>query len=246
MRTLWVAIVASMVTPYYGSLIILYAFLKPQNIECKCEQWARAWAAALVRAAGVELATVGMEQLDDHRPHIIVSNHQSWFDVLTLVGALPHGTRFVAKQELRSIPWFGKAWQACGHISIDRQDKAAAVDSLRTAGRLIRERSSNIVMFAEGTRSGTGELQQFKNGAFVLAIEAGVPVLPVAVRGSRDVLRKGSFKIRSGPIEIRVGEPIDVTGLTLNDRDALRDRTWRAVATLREDAPERFSTPIEE
>lgn len=245
MRTLWVGVVAAVVTPFYGSVIALYAFLMPRRIECRCERWSRAWAGAIVRAAGIELKVVGMDRLKADRPHIIVSNHQSWFDVLSLMGALPRGTRFVAKKELRKIPWFGRAWQACGHISIDRRDRGAAVESLRTAGRLIRERSSNIVMFAEGTRSGTGELQPFKKGAFVLAIEGGVPVLPIAVKGSRDVMPKGSFKIRAGSIEIRVGEAIDVTGMTLSDRDDLRDRTWRAVATLREEALDRLGSQIE-
>jgi 1-acyl-sn-glycerol-3-phosphate acyltransferase len=153
--------------------------------------------------------------------------------VFAVVSKVPARLRFVAKQELASIPIFGRAWRACGHVSVDRSDRAAAIESLEAASRRIRDGGLSIVMFPEGTRSPTGELQRFKKGAFVLAIKAGVPVVPVAVIGSRPIMPKGSYRIRKGEIHIRVGEPIPVDGLSHEDRDSLTIRARESVAALR-------------
>lgn len=230
-RTSWVALTAIAATGYYAAVILLSS-VAPSRRHRRCGHWARGWSAVLLRAAGVTVTSTGLERVDRRRSQIVVSNHQSWFDVLALFATFPTSLRFVAKEELRAVPVFGKAILRCGHIAIDRRNRRRAIESLRRAARRLRERTLHVVMFAEGTRSPTGELQPFKKGAFVLALETRTPVLPVAVVGSRAVMPKHGYAIRPGVIEVRVGEPMEVGGLTRSDRNALRDRARQAVADL--------------
>lgn len=231
LRTGWVALAAIAMTGYYAVIIVLSS-LVPSWRRRRCGHWAQNWSAVILRAAGVTVTSTGLDRVDPRRSQIVVSNHQSWFDVLALFATLPTSLRFVAKEELRSVPVFGKAILRCGHISIDRRNRRSAIESLQRAARQLRERTLHVVLFAEGTRSPTGELQPFKKGAFVLALQARTPVLPVAVVGSRAVMRKHSYAIRPGAIEVRVGEHIEVEGLAMAERSALRDRTRAAVADL--------------
>ena len=119
------------------------------------------------------------------------------------------------------------------HISIDRGDRATAIESLIQAGLQIEEEGLQMVLFAEGTRCPDGVLHPFKKGPFVMAIEGGVPIVPVALVGSRPIMPKGSFRIRPGAMTVRVGELISVEGMTHADRDGLRDTVRDAVARLR-------------
>jgi len=163
---------------------------------------------------------------------VVVANHQSWFDVFALTAYLPGRVRFVAKQELTKIPVFGRAWRNCGHIPLDRSDRKHAIRSLDQAAEDVLEESLAIIMFPEGTRSPDGRLSSFKKGAFVLALTAGVPVVPVGISGSRDVMRKGSFRVRGGEIRIRIGEPIRIDGYGVGDRAELLRLSRLAVAGL--------------
>ena len=230
-RTYWVGLVAIVMMAFYAPIILMAS---PFRRACRCGHWARGWAATILRAAGVTVTSTGLERIDPDHSQIVVCNHQSWFDVLALFAAFPLSLRFVAKGELRSVPVFGRAIQQCGHIVIDRRNRRGAIESLRRAAQQLRERALHVVLFAEGTRSPTGELQPFKKGAFVLAIETRTPILPVSVTGSRAVMAKHGYRIRQGAIEVRVGEPIAVDDFEIADRNTLRDRTWRAVVELLE------------
>jgi 1-acyl-sn-glycerol-3-phosphate acyltransferase len=178
----------------------------------------------------------GLERVEWSEPLVVIANHQSWFDVFVLAGLLPAHVRFVAKEELGRIPIFGPAWRACGHISLDRSDRKRALESLDRAARKVREDKLALVLFPEGTRSPDGRLWAFKKGAFVLAIKTEVPIVPLGMAGSRAVMPKGSFRVRPGEIRIRVGEPIRVEGMRLEDRDRLLALSRAAVAELIEDA----------
>ncbi len=235
-RTAWIYVCASALTVVYGVPIVLNSLLGSHRVHDLCDRLPRAWARAILRLSGVTVHVEGLENLPPDRPQVVVSNHQSWFDVFALVAELPVRYRFVAKQELARIPIFGRAWRSCGHVSIDRSDRTSAVQSLNEAGSQVRERSLTIVMFPEGTRSWTGELQDFKKGAFVLAIQAGVPVVPVAILGSRAVMPKGRWRIRRGEIRVRIGEAIPIEGMVHRDRDRLVRRAWHAVAELKGEA----------
>ena len=175
----------------------------------------------------------GVEHLASEEGFIIIANHESWLDAWALAGWLPIDARFTAKKELERIPVFGRAWRACGHISIDRADRASAIESMARAGQKIKEERLHMVFFAEGTRSPDGALHPFKKGPFVVAIQGGVPIVPVGLVGSRPIMRKGSFRIGRGDIFVRVGEPISVEGMEHADRDRLRETVWDAVARLR-------------
>jgi len=130
------------------------------------------------------------------------------------------------------VPVFGKALKASGHITIDRKDRGRAVESLELARERLEKESPTVIMFPEGTRSPTGKLQPFKKGAFVLAIQTGVDIVPAAILGSRDIMRKGSYKIRPGTVRVRFGNPISVQGLGIESRNRLTDQVWQALAEL--------------
>jgi len=210
-------------------------WFKPANAQCQCDHLARVWGRKIISLAGCEVEVEGAEHIDPEKPHILVCNHVSWFDVFALLGYVPGRFRFVAKKELSRIPIFGSAWRLCGHISVDRSDRTSAIRSLQVAGGRIREEGLTIVLFPEGTRSEDGRLQPFKKGSFVLAIQAQVPVIPVAVIGTRAVMPKGSFRVRPGRIRIRVGAPISTDGMDHQDREPLLETAQEAVGSLRAD-----------
>ena len=232
LRLLLVVVVVVPATAWYGGRILWAALRRTDDLPCVCDTAPRRWARLLLACSGVRVALEDEEAIDPRRPQILVANHVSWFDVLALASYLPGRYLFVAKQELDGIPVFSRALQACGHIFIDRQDRSRAVESLETARARLRKEAPTIIMFPEGTRSPTGALQPFKKGAFVLAIQADVDVIPAAIFGSRDVMKKGSLLIHPGTIRIRFGAPIDVGGLDFEDRNALTARAHGAVAAL--------------
>ena len=225
--------VGGLATIYYAGTVVLRTHFWRRNLRCACDRAARRWAQAILWAANVQVRVEGSEHLRADEPQIIVSNHQSWFDVFALAAHLPVRYRFVAKKELGDIPVFGKAWQSCGHVSVDRGNREAAIESLDQAWREIHEDKLTMVLFPEGTRSPDGRLKPFKKGAFVLAVQGQVPLVPVAVLGSRNVMPKGRVKIRSNPITLRVGEAIPTEGATIRDRNRLLEASWNAIAALK-------------
>jgi len=186
----------------------------------------------LLWCSGVDVVLENEGVIDADRPQILVANHTSWYDVLVLVGSIPGRALFVAKHEILGVPVFGPALKACGHIFIDRKDRKKAVESLSEARRRLEDESPTIIMFPEGTRSATGELQAFKKGAFVLGLQTGVDIVPAAIVGSREVMKKGSLLVRPGKVTVRFGEPISVEGLTLDDRSDLTERAREALMEL--------------
>lgn len=237
MRTIWVYAFGFVSTFFNALRVVLCPFLSRCDQLRVCDAVPREWSRQILWAAGVDVEMEGAEVIDPARPQLVVCNHQSWFDVFALAAYFPGRYHFVAKQELAAIPIFGRAWLTCGHIAIDRHHRSAAIESLERAGEKIRDEDATIIMFPEGTRSPTGELQRFKKGAFVLALKAGVPVVPIAVVGSREVMPKGSWRVRPGRIRIRFGEPIPADEFAMEDRDELLQRTWAAVAALKEGKP---------
>jgi 1-acyl-sn-glycerol-3-phosphate acyltransferase len=164
------------------------------------------------------------------------SNHSSMFDIWTLLATLPGSVRMVAKQELFKIPLLGGAMRAAGHIPIDRAARKKAFEAYDKAAKTIREGISSILVFPEGTRSRTGELLPFKNAPFGLAIAAQVPIVPVYVHHTFEILPKGAWRLRSRPIRLLVGEPIPTAGLQPGDRERLRDEVRAAMVALQSKA----------
>ncbi len=233
-RALWVALVGSITTVVLSSHIVLAEWFGwARTLERICWTHPRWWARSLLWASGVTVELVGVERLFGDSPKVMVANHESWFDVLALAAWLPVEYRFVAKKELEKVPFWGKAWLACGHISVDRRNHQAALGALERAQSSSHGQGITLVVFPEGTRSPDGAMLPFKKGAFVLAIQLAAPVIPAAVLGSRRVMSKNSWKIRSGTIRIVFGDPIHVDGLVYRDRDRLAQESRRAVAALR-------------
>ncbi len=198
------------------------------------------WGVVSLWLAGVRLEVEGLENLPDtEQPVIFVGNHQSNFDILCYFAGLPFQFRWMAKEELFRIPLFGMAMRRCGYIPIDRSDRRKAMKSMIAAAERIRSGTS-VVIFPEGTRTEDGRIQNFKKGGFLIALKAQVPIVPVAISGSRDVLPKDSFRIRSGKIRLRILPPIATAGLTSKDSDTLmaqvRDRLVLAAGEERENA----------
>ena len=191
----------------------------------------RFWARRLLGAAGVELTVLNAEVLTPGQPHIIIGNHSSYLDIPALFAAIPLSLRFLAKKSLFSIPIFGWAIRAAGFVPIDRKDRSRAKDSFDQAAGLIRA-GRTVVVFPEEGRSRSREMRPFKRGAFLLALKAGVPIVPVGIRGMYDVLPAVRPVVHPGPVTIIFGEPIDVTQFSVRQRDEISELTRSKILEL--------------
>ena len=181
------------------------------------------WTArAAARVAGVRIETAGLDRLDLSRNYIFMANHVSNADPPLLIPALPHRTSVLVKKELFRVPLLGPAMRMARLVAIDRTNKEAAIASVRNASDVIHS-GIDMTVFPEGTRSRDGRLLPFKKGPFYMAIETGVPIVPVTILGTFEILPKGRFSIHPGTATFIFHPPIDPGG----DREAL-------IATVRE------------
>lgn len=190
---------------------------------------ARNWIGWVVASCGIKIEAEGLENFDPDEPFVLMTNHQSVFDIAAIVLTLPSDFYFVAKKELARIPFFGwsLAWSGIG-IMVDRSNRHHSVASLTAAAEQVRN-GAHVIVFPEGTRSPTGALRSFKSGGFHLALQAGVPVLPATVSGSLRITPRGSLRVESGPIKIRYGKPISTEGLVTEDREKLKIQVAEAI-----------------
>jgi 1-acyl-sn-glycerol-3-phosphate acyltransferase len=184
----------------------------------------KVWAYIMLAATGVRVVIRGREKVRPGRSCVIISNHQSEYDILAIVTTLGIQYRWIIKKELRHVPLFGYALYASRNIFIDRGDHERAMHSIRHGLERLPEGVS-VMFFAEGTRSADGSIAPFKKGGFLVALEKGLPVLPVTVNGSHRVLPKKSLAFHPGTIEVVVADPIDTTGYTRETLQDLVDRT---------------------
>lgn len=216
------------------SLLSLLDLLWIRKSEVKAQVFPRYWGRALCWLAGVRVRVEGMENIDPARTYIFAGNHSSQYDIFAFQGYFPHDFRWIAKKELFRIPVFGQAMHRVGYIPIDRSHGRQALKSLdEAAGRIAA--GSSVLIFPEGTRSVDGQLQDFKTGAVLLAIKAGVPIVPIGLNGSYEVLPKGRLLPRSGEILIRIGVPIVTTHYKAGDKQVLASELHAAVAHLLEE-----------
>ena len=210
------------------SLIDLLFFRKS---EVKAQAFPRWWGRLLCRLAGVRVEVVGFANIDSDKTYIFAGNHCSQFDIFSFQGYFPHDFRWIAKKELFRIPVFGQAMHKVGYIPIDRSRGRQALKSLDEAARRIAGGSS-VLIFPEGTRSADGKLHEFKTGAVLLAIKAGVPIVPLGFNGSYAILPKGSLLPDKGVITIRIGRPIPTEHYKMSDKQALALDLHQAVGLL--------------
>ena len=195
-------------------------------------------AAMAVGATRVEVH--GRQRLRAAAAYVVVSNHESAWDPLCLLAGLPELVlRFVVKEAIMRIPLFGHALRATGNLRVVRTHTASDVRSIEE-GMGCRDEAVSMLFFAEGTRSRDGALHPFKKGAFATALQHGLPVLPVAIAGTRRIWPKGTLGVRPGRVVVEVGEPLPVQALRLEDRAALREEAFRAVRELRAQARARL------
>jgi 1-acyl-sn-glycerol-3-phosphate acyltransferase len=175
---------------------------------------------------------------DMRRPYVVVSNHESFVDIL-LISHLPTEMKWMSKIEILRIPLVGWMMRLARDIPLERGDSTSTAKALEASRERLASKVS-VMIFPEGTRSKTGELRPFKTGAFRLAIEAQVPILPLAVYGTRDALRKHDWRLGYAEAEVRVLEPIDTEGMTMDDVQALSERARAAIVAAREELRAEF------
>lgn len=168
----------------------------------------RFWSLLNLFLSGTRVKIHGKEKIEKGRTYIVMSNHQSLFDVWALIGKIPLQLRWIVKMEIRNVPIFGYALERMGHVYVDRKNRSTAFGSMDEAVMKIKQGIS-IIIFPEGTRSKDGNLLRFRRGGAVIALKAGIPILPVTVNGSRFALPKDTLDLMPGRIEIVVGDVID-------------------------------------
>ena len=198
---------------------------------------ARAWSWLILKTTGVRVRVEGLQRIEPGRTYIFVSNHQSIYDIPVIFASMPYQLRIIAKESLARFPVLGWHLRRGGHLFVDRQrpDRAGILKRWRA---LVSEGLS-LIIFAEGTRSWDGHTARFKAGSFLLAIEAGLPIVPLAVIGTRRVMPKGRLRTEpAADVQLIVHDPIQPPALlepTVQDAKALADRVHQVVASAVEE-----------
>jgi 1-acyl-sn-glycerol-3-phosphate acyltransferase len=234
MRTLLSFIMVWVATIPLATLAVIGRLLARHDGENGVAQWCmRTWARSLCAAAGARVVVHNPERMRPTRGTVYASNHVSWYDVFAIASVLPRYT-FIAKSELRKIPIFGIGAESAGVVFLARENRKSAFESYHGAAAEV-ERGKNVVVFPEGTRGREYALRPFKKGPFVLAIAAKAPVVPVLVYGAREVMRKGSFRVRAGTVHVHFLEPVQTAGFDYEQRHEVMRAVWERMATCLRD-----------
>lgn len=192
---------------------------------------AQYWSKVLLAVGAVKVNLEGIEKIQRNGSYVFASNHLSFADTPIMFANIPCQFRFLAKQSLFKVPFIGYHLRNGGHISVPREDARAAIRAIQEAGRIIRERKISVLLFPEGGRT-DGELRPFKEGAALIAITAGVPIVPVALDGSRQVMPMGSWRMVPGKVTVRIGDPIPTAELNPRSRGELTDKVRAQVEAM--------------
>jgi 1-acyl-sn-glycerol-3-phosphate acyltransferase len=213
-----------------GTLSLLSTLVDPSgDFGHRC---ARAWAWLILRTTGVRVDVRGLQQIDTRSSYVFAANHQSIYDIPIVFWSLPLQLRIIAKASLGRFPFLGWHLQRTGHLLVDRTNPGAGV--LKKMARLVRGARS-LIVFPEGTRSVDGRVGRFKGGTFLLAIDAGLPIVPLSIARSRFVMRKGRLMTCPGDVTLTVHAPIPTAGVT---REQARELAERVRAIVRQDVDE--------
>lgn len=194
--------------------------------ESRAPRWLEmAYVWAILRASNVKLTADGLEHVEAGESYIVMANHRSMYDIPALHYLLGRGRdlRWIAKQEIQRVPVFGWAYRLSRHVAIDRQNRKAAIEALKRAAAESKDGVSFVIM-PEGTRNTATELLPFKKGGFHLALDTGLPILPVAIAGSDELMRKGSWYILPGAIHVAVRPAVETRDRDRSDIEGLIER----------------------
>lgn len=223
----WLIVIPGFVllTVFFGSSAILSSYvMSAKSASFNGVLWAR-FTALL---AFMRLRVSGRENIDAKQSYVVVVNHQSVMDIIALYGWLGIDFRWVMKQEIRKVPFLGYACYRIGHVYIDRKNKEAAIRSLETAKGQIHSGTS-VLFFPEGTRTSTSEVQSFKKGAFKMALDLGLPVLPITLNGADYVMPNKTLNLMPGTVDMTIHQPISTDGMTEDNIEELMQQSFIAV-----------------
>ncbi|MGH9410012.1 MAG: lysophospholipid acyltransferase family protein [Vicinamibacterales bacterium] len=229
LHLLWTIVVLipaiSLYTIVLGTISLASTLLDPSGrFAHRC---ARAWSWLILKTSGVKVRVTGLEHLDRSRSYVFAANHQSIYDIPVVFASLPFQLRIIAKASLGRIPFLGWHLHRAGHLLIDRSNPGAGV--VKRMGRLVGAKQS-LVVFPEGTRSVDGAVGRFKGGSFVIALDAGVPVVPISICGSRHVMTKGRLTVYPGEVSVTVHPAIETSSIPRDEVRAFADRVRSAIA----------------
>lgn len=213
-------------TVIFGTIAITVSFFSKNGDSV--HGVATLWAKSILWVSGIQVTVKGGQNKDLGNSCIFMSNHESNFDIPVLYSSLSTQFRWLAKMELFKIPIFGAAMRGAGYISIDRSNRSSAFQSLARAAHLIRNGTS-VMIFPEGTRSWNGDLQPFKKGGFVMAVDAGVPIVPIVINGTYAVMPKNRWRIERRPVSLEILAPIETAPFTRKTKDELMAHVYEAM-----------------
>jgi 1-acyl-sn-glycerol-3-phosphate acyltransferase len=188
---------------------------------------ARTWSRLILVTTGVRVRVGGLDRLEPGKTYVFVANHQSIYDIPILFWSLPYQLRIIAKESLGRIPFLGWHLRRAGHMLVDRSHPGRKIF---TWAQRLTSHGLSLIVFPEGTRSRDGRVARFKGGSFFLALEAGLPVVPISVIGSRHVMLKGRVTAYPGAVRLVIHEPIDTRGLAGSDAKEFGERVRRIIA----------------
>jgi 1-acyl-sn-glycerol-3-phosphate acyltransferase len=219
-------------TMVLGTLAIMVSFVSKTG---NAVHWvARQWARTILWVSGIRVSIEGAHLLGASGPCIFMANHASNFDIPVLLGSLQVQFRWLAKAELFKIPILGAGMRGAGYISIDRSHRASAFQSLARAAHLICSGRS-VMIFPEGTRSQDGQMRAFKKGGFVLAVDAGVPIIPIVIKGTYAIMPKNRWIINCQAVSMQILAPIETTPYTRKTKDELMACVHKAMMAVTQD-----------
>lgn len=223
----WPTIV--ILTLFTAVFTILFVPFRNAEFVHKVQQF---WSRSFFRLMFLPVTVEGLEHIKPGQSYVFVSNHQSMFDVWLVYGWLPVIFKWLMKAELRKVPFVGTACKAAGHIYVDRKNPKAAIESMENVKKQLKNGICTVI-FPEGTRTKDGQVGRFKRGAFQIALDLKLPVIPISLSGCYDVLPKGKPFVYRRPVRMYVGEPIDITQFE-NNNDAIEFVRGKVIENIKQ------------
>ena len=227
LQSVWTVFWVTFFTLFYGLLAILFSLFERHGRAANfC---GRLWAGSLFFVCGISYQVTGLEHIKSGHNYIVMANHLSGLDIPLIFLTIPLQIRMMAKKELFRIPVFGWALSLGGYIKIHRSDREKAIATMDAAAERIRREQVSVVIFPEGTRSPDGDLQAFKKGGFMFALQTGYSVLPVTIRGTHTLAPKKTLAIKPGSVDLRIHEAVNSSRYSVETRDELIEAVRNAI-----------------